>query len=298
MKQKIFTVALLAVLLSSCNEKETPGGVKYNLVKKGNGAVPVYGNFLVLNMILRDSKDSLWFDSKNQPVPVVIPVQDASMDSDPGEYGVIKQLTVGDSVTFKLDALTVFGKTRRQRVPAGTDPKSLFTFNIGLKNVWTEAQMRDEQQKFEMAAQKNQIKSDSITIATYLTEKGIEAKSTPTGLRYVVNKEGKGDLIKPGQTAYVHYAGFLLNGKIFDTSLSKVAKENNLDNGAKDQPYPVVVNTGSVIKGWDQMLLLMNKGMRVRVYIPSALAYGPQPYGPNIPANSILLFDMEVVDVK
>jgi FKBP-type peptidyl-prolyl cis-trans isomerase len=88
-----------------------------------------------------------------------------------------------------------------------------------------------------------------------------------------------------------------LNGNLFDTNIESVAKANNYDNGGRYNPYPVVVNTGSVIRGWDEMLQLMNKGMKVTAYIPSVLAYGSQGNG-GIPPNSVLVFDMEVVDIK
>lgn len=291
-------MASVCLLTVACSEKETPGGVKYKVLKKGDGKEVAFGQFMVMNMLLTDAKDSVWFSSKEVGNPVVIPVPDASMEKDEGEYGVFKALTKGDSITFQLSAQTIFTKTRRMPVPKNVDEKSLFTFNIGLKDVWSQEQVTEFQQKLMRDNERGQIKKDSVAINNYLNEKGIVAQTTASGLRYVVKKEGKGNLATAGKTAMVHYAGYLLNGKIFDTSLASVAKENNFNNGGRNEPYPVVVNTGSVIKGWDEMLLLMNKGMKVTVYIPSGLAYGQQSPGPGIPPNSILMFDMEVMDIK
>jgi FKBP-type peptidyl-prolyl cis-trans isomerase len=291
-------VVLLALLVMSCTEKETPGGLKYKVIKKGDGAEVAYGNFLVLNMELRDSKDSIWFSTSEEGNPVVLPVPDASMEKDEGEYGVFKVLTKGDSVSFQLTAQTIFTKTRRKPVPKNVDPKSIFTFNMGLKDVWTKEQVEEFQQKLMMKGQQEQIKTDSITINNYLIEKGLEAKSTASGLRYIVKAEGKGALAVSGNTAYVHYAGYLLDGTLFDTSLASVAKANNLSRIPPNEPYPVVVNTGSVIAGWEEMIQLMNKGMKVQVFIPSYLAYRDRGYGQSIPPNTVLMFDMELTDLK
>ena len=294
-----YSALFMACLMTfSCSEKKTPGGIKYKMIRKGDGAEPVFGQFLVMNMDLKDSKDSIWFTSKEYGDPVVIPVPDASMINDDGEYGVFKAMTKGDSVYFQLPARIVFAKTRRSPVPKNVDPNSLFSFNVGLKDVWTQEQVNDFQQHMLEQNEKHRAKNDSSAIAKYLQAKGINALSTPSGLRYVVKKEGRGERAASGKTAYVNYAGYLLEGSLFDTNIELVAKENKYDNGGRYRPYPVVVNTGGVIRGWDQMLLLMNKGMGVTVYVPSALAYGGQSPGRGIPANAILVFDLEVVDIK
>ena len=103
-------VAVVCLLTVSCSEKETPGGVKYKSFRTGDGKAPALGQFLILNMELKDSKDSIWFSSAQAGSPVIIPVPDASMEKDPGEYGVFKALTKGDSVFFELSAMSLFSK--------------------------------------------------------------------------------------------------------------------------------------------------------------------------------------------
>src|SRR5688572_16973532 len=129
MRYIFYGVLMLAgVIATSCSEKETPGGVKYQVIKKGDGVEPQYGQFLVMNMMLKDSKDSVWFDSKDAGNSVVIPVPDASMVNNEGEYGVFKAMSKGDSVIFKLPARIIFLKTRGRPVPENIDPLSLFQF--------------------------------------------------------------------------------------------------------------------------------------------------------------------------
>src|SRR5260221_11608955 len=131
--------------------------------------------------------------------------------------------------------------------------------------------------------QKNSIKMD-----IFLKEKNITAMKTPSGLRYIITKPGKGENAKDGQTAKVNYAGYLLNGKYFDTSIETLAKEKNIyQQGKGYAPYPVPVGQGKVIKGWDEALKLMNKGCKMTVYVPSPLAYGSQKRSEDIIENSI-----------
>ncbi|HEY0170987.1 MAG TPA: FKBP-type peptidyl-prolyl cis-trans isomerase [Pyrinomonadaceae bacterium] len=109
--------------------------------------------------------------------------------------------------------------------------------------------------------------------------------TTPSGLKYTDLVVGGGPSPRPGQTAVVHYTGTLTNGTKFDSSR---------DRG---QPYPFVFGQTPMIKGWDEGISTMKAGGRRRLVVPPALAYGPVPR-PNIPANSTLVFDVELLEVK
>jgi FKBP-type peptidyl-prolyl cis-trans isomerase len=104
--------------------------------------------------------------------------------------------------------------------------------------------------------------------------------------------------VKPGQRVKIHYAGYLLNGKYFDSSMEKVVKEQGLNGQPPFEPIELNAARGEVIPGWDEAMQLMNKGSKMTVYIPSTLAYGPNKRSADIIENSILVFDMEMVDIK
>ena len=109
---------------------------------------------------------------------------------------------------------------------------------------------------------------------------------TPSGLRYTEIKEGTGATPQKGQTVTVHYTGTLLNGTKFDSSV---------DRG---RPADFRIGVGEVIKGWDEGLMTMKVGGKRRFTIPPALGYGPMGRPPDIPGNSTLLFDVELLGVK
>lgn len=307
MTTKLVMLSGLLLLCLACSKNETPKGFKYTVVKKGDGNTVKPGEFLVLNMLFKDTKDSIWNDSRKSEIPVIFMIQDTSMmKQEEGVEEVLRKLSKGDSVTFKIKAATLFTKTFRQPVPSDIDSLSEFTFNIGIKDIYSREQVTKLQE--EISAKQNeklkqdqgvQLEKDLLTIDSYLTEKGIKAQQTNSGLRYVVSKRGKGENAAAGKNVKVDYAGFLLNGKCFDTSNAALAKANNVfQMGRPYEPLALTVGMGQVIAGWDEAITLMNKGMKMTVYIPSTLAYGNQQRSEDIVPNSILVFDMELMDIS
>ena len=106
-------------------------------------------------------------------------------------------------------------------------------------------------------------------------------------------KSGSGNPIKPGQTAVVHYTGWLYaqdaadnKGKKFDCSRDR------------NEPFRFRVGAGDVIKGWDQGVAGMAVGGQRRLVIPPALGYGQRGAGGVIPPGATLLFDIELLGIE
>jgi peptidylprolyl isomerase len=110
--------------------------------------------------------------------------------------------------------------------------------------------------------------------------------TTASGLKYIDYKVGTGASPSPGKQVTVHYTGTLENGKKFDSSV---------DRG---QPFTFAIGTGGVIKGWDEGVMTMKVGGKRKLIIPANLGYGARGAGADIPPNSTLLFDVELLDVK
>jgi peptidylprolyl isomerase len=109
--------------------------------------------------------------------------------------------------------------------------------------------------------------------------------TTESGLRYVITKMGQGEKPEKGAKVKVHYTGKLTNDTVFDSSYKR------------NQPFSFVLGKGRVIAGWDEGVALLNEGTKATLIIPSDLAYGSRDK-PNIPANSTLIFDIELLEVK
>jgi FKBP-type peptidyl-prolyl cis-trans isomerase len=109
--------------------------------------------------------------------------------------------------------------------------------------------------------------------------------TTPSGLKYVDEVVGTGASPKQGQNVTVHYTGTLQNGTKFDSSV---------DRG---QPYTFPIGVGQVIRGWDEGVMTMKVGGKRRLIIPPNLGYGAVTK-PNIPGNSTLIFEVELLGVN
>lgn len=111
-----------------------------------------------------------------------------------------------------------------------------------------------------------------------------EVITTASGLQYEILKQGNGEKPKDLNTQVTaHYHGTLIDGRVFDSSINR------------GQPFKTKV--GNVIKAWQEALLLMNVGTKLKIYCPSELAYGSQGAGQMIGPNTVLIFEMELISI-
>ena len=115
---------------------------------------------------------------------------------------------------------------------------------------------------------------------------GGQEVTTPSGLKYTDEVVGTGKQPQPGQTAIVHYTGWTLDGKKFDSSKDK------------NQPFQFPLGAGRVIKGWDEGVATMKVGGKRILIVPPELGYGARGFPPVIPPNATLKFEVELLDVK
>ena len=117
-------------------------------------------------------------------------------------------------------------------------------------------------------------------------EKQGEKRKTKSGLEYIETQAGTGAHAKAGDLVRVHYTGKFLDGKVFDSSVSR------------GEPLEFSLGKGRVIKGWDEGIALMNVGGKATLTIPPQLAYGESGAGGVIPPNATLIFDVELVGIQ
>lgn len=125
-------------------------------------------------------------------------------------------------------------------------------------------------------------------------------ETTGSGLMYVVEKPGDGPKPELGAKVEIDYAGYLIDGTMFDTSIEELAKENGVYNQQRQyQPYPVSYGPqAQVINGWKEGMQLFNIGGKGRLIIPPHLGYGAAGAGGVIPPNAWLIFDIELVRIS
>lgn len=304
------TKSLLAALaltigvstLSSCQKTKVTekDGIEVTYIKEGSEKAP-NGQFLLYNLEISTASDSVIYSTLTQPFPGYLMAND-SLTPQNGMDEIFLNLKKGDSITFQSTAKVIFSGTH----PEFLTESDLLTVKLGAFDVKTDSAMQAFYMEVMMAEQaksaeraKVLVVEEGTKIEAYAKEKGLNVQKTENGLYYVIETEGTGEATTPGTTMLVNYAGYLLDGTLFDTSIEAVAKANNIyTEGRSYEPLPVNVGMGQVIPGWDEGLMLLKKGSKAKFLIPSPLAYGEAGAGAMIPANSILVFDVEVTDVQ
>ncbi len=145
-----------------------------------------------------------------------------------------------------------------------------------------EKTMREKQQAVTEKQASEALEKGAAYLAENAEKEGVVV--TESGLQYKVVEEGEGDKPNATDVVKVHYQGTLMDGTEFDSSYKRNA--------------PIEFPLNGVIPGWTEGVQLMSKGAKYNFTIPSELAYGPQGRPPQIPANSVLNFVVELIDFK
>ncbi len=141
--------------------------------------------------------------------------------------------------------------------------------------------MEKQQAKHQELSSKNAAEGEKF-LADNKSKDGV--KTTESGLQYIIIEAGSGDTPAATDTVVTHYTGTLLDGKVFDSSY----KRNS----------PATFPVNGVIKGWTEALQMMKVGAKWKLFIPSELAYGERGAGADIGPNQVLIFEIELLEIK
>lgn len=183
---------------------------------------------------------------------------------------------------------TVFGKVLEGQdivdaIAQGDEIKTLEIVRVG-----TNAESFNAVEAFRTfeGSRDKRVAADRDAASAELDKLSAGFEETKSGLRYQIIQKGTGIAAEKGKTVSVHYKGQLADGTVFDSSYKRNA------------PLDFQVGVGQVIAGWDEGICLLNVGDKARLVIPSDLGYGAAGAGGVIPADAILVFDVELMDVK
>ena len=301
---------LVAMVLVSCGGSqtyETSKGTVVTYHKKGGDAEPSE-SLISYFLIKYETAGGKTLYESTKEIPAMIKLDSTILNKEGDFFEVMGNMKVGDSVSFELTAFDLFLNTFKTALPDSVVSEDLIKITYSfLEQVTMEefevkqAELRKKslvERRDQILAQLDpvQMATDIEIIDTYLKENGIEAEKTDAGVRYVITEQGDGPIPDLGESVNVHYAGRLLTGEYFDTSMEDVAKEQELYNPQRPyRPFPISIWASSVISGWHDGISQLNIGSKATLYIPSPMAYGPSSQGEVIKANSVLVFDVELV---
>ena len=279
-------VLFSAVLLVGCSKgkyRKTAGGMPYQLFRGKDTQQVRNGDFIKISYTYKVN-DSIFFTTDG--IPATYRQVNSSQISPYDISELWTSLKLGDSV-ITTQLLDTFIKRDPQSIP----PKfkkgdKIITYAKVLAIFKTDTAAQADYEK----TNKDWLSGEMKTIEKFLADKKLTATKTPSGAFVQMLNPGSGNDIDSGKYVSVRYTGTSWSGKVFDSNTDTVS-------GVKPA-MPFTVGTGSMIKGFDEAVMLMKLGSKAKVYIPSILAYAGQPNSPLIKPYEILVFDIEIVDVK
>ncbi|WP_026933765.1 peptidylprolyl isomerase [Christiangramia echinicola] len=186
-----------------------------------------------------------------------------------GKHTVFGNVVEGQEVVDKIQQGDKLEKV--EIVREGSDAEN-FDAAKAFQDFNSEKEKREEEAKKKAEAELDKLAT------------GFE--KTESGLRYQIINKGDGVQAEKGKNVSVHYKGQLADGTVFDSSYKR------------NKPLEFPVGVGHVIPGWDEGIQLLQVGDKARMVIPSHLGYGERGAGGVIPPNAVLIFDVELMDVK
>jgi FKBP-type peptidyl-prolyl cis-trans isomerase FkpA len=307
----LFMIAALVFFLRTHHHgffKKTATGLQYQVVSRGKGPAPQKGDVLLINACYKTEKGDVLFDTADEELPIVLPYSEDLAPKNGDFEEAVSMLQKGDSLVFKFSVEKLFGENPNYTTTQyGLKKDDKIFLHLQLQDILTEeAHKKWETEQITMLQEKQQkrdelqLVEDAKIIANHLKKNAITTQVTASGLCYVIDTLGQGAQPKQGDRVKVNYTGRLMDGKVFDTSLADTAKQHGIHN--PERTYEAIefkVGVGQVIQGWDEGIMYLRQGSKARLFIPSTLAYGSQGVGNGlIPANAVLMFDVELLDIK
>ena len=298
MKKNLMFLAFAALGLASCNGgfKKGEGGLLYDIHVDKGGAKIKEGDFVSLNLIAKTDGDSVLMSTYEQGRPILTLLQKAQTGGD--IFAGLKLLAEGDSATLKTNIDSMYKKGMKRPNLKG----KYVVYEIKVEKVIPKGKLADTAFNNRITAyMKGQAdimkKQEPAKIKKYIADNKLTVTTTPSGLDYVITKPGIGDKPLVGDTAEVFYTAKFTDGKVFETNVKEIAqKEKKFNPMQQYKPIRIPVGVKGVIAGWDEGLMLLNKGAKATFVIPSKLAYGEQGYQVIQPFTP-LVFDIEMVSI-
>jgi len=261
--------------------KKTPKGLLYKIVVDAKKPKGKLGDIIKMNTVYSTWRDSVLFSTYQGGMgPVQFTISPPSYNGDPMEGFVM--LGEGDSAIFLMPVDSAF---KGQQMPPFAKKGEYIKVGVNVLSLMS----KEEYEAKQAADAKMETEQESKTIDDYLVKNNLKAQKTASGLYYIITEPGTGAKAEIGKTVSVNYTGKFLDGNKFDSSVDPTF--------GHVQPYTFKLGTNPVIQGWVEGLQLFSAGGKGTLIIPSPLGYGARGMG-KIPPNSILVFDIELVDVK
>ena len=306
MRKISYLLLITAIAFSACksNEYKKGGeGMEYKIIADGKGDAIKNGEYMEFNITSKLSrkggKDTVLNSSADMGAPQIIVIDSAQLP--PAYFKLFLQLRKGDSLATRTLTDSFF-KKQPEAMPPFIKKGDYLETNIRVTNIYKTKEEADKAREagmvLQQAASKKKaaelVAKDDKALNDYFAKNNIKAVKTPAGAYIEVLQAGSGPNADTTNFAKINYTGKTMDGHVFDSNTDP----------AKGHVEPLMVNLTSnftlgngVIPGMSDGLRMLNKGAKARIYIPSGLGYGPAGSGADIPANSNLIFEVEMLQI-
>ncbi|WP_395625764.1 FKBP-type peptidyl-prolyl cis-trans isomerase [Daejeonella sp.] len=299
MKKLVIVLGLAVTGLTACkNFEKGEGDMLYKIHTDKAGETIKEGDFIAFKAIEKTEGDSVLYSSYDYDRPSLMVKEKSVFKGD--LFAALSLLSEGDSATFKINIDSMVQKMGRP-MPSDTTKKYL-VYTIKIDKVIPKGNLNDSLFRVKidayLKAEMEVAKTSEVKkIKAYVASKSLKPTVSASGLNYVISTQGSGAKANPGDTVLVNYTGMFLSGKVFDTSLAEVAKKSGTFNPQRPyEPLKLPVGMNSSIPGFEEGLMLLSKGAKATLILPSNLAYGEQG-NQGIPPFSPLIFEIEMVNI-
>lgn len=253
----------------------------YKIFRHGKGEEVRNSKFFKISFI-QSVNDSVYFTTEDK-VPLYFPFSETIMPYDLSEIWPIARK--GDSIV-SVQLMDTFIRRMPERVSQFKKDDRIISY-VKILDVFDS----DSLQELDLGKEKEKLNVRQVVfIENYLADRKIKAQKTPGGAFVEIIQPGSGNLIDSGNYVSFKYKGYTFQGNVFDSNMDSTF-------GHPD-PLSFVVGTEGMIKGFNECALLLRKGAVARFYIPSLLAYGPQPNSDKIQPYENIIFYIEVLNVS
>ncbi|NNE28017.1 MAG: FKBP-type peptidyl-prolyl cis-trans isomerase [Saprospiraceae bacterium] len=253
------------------------------------GTKPINGDYVSLSYVGKLISGTV-FDQRPKDAPMVFQLGQAS--SNEAFEKALKKMTPGTTAQLMIPSKLAYGSRGAGKL---IPPNSDLYFDLTLLDIMTFEEYdqflieQEEKARLEYELEeKRQFQKDLQIIKEYAKENKLKMRSLPSGLGLIIKKKGKKPFPTDGKKISVKYKGYLTDGTVFDESPA-------------GKPFSATLGQTKIIAGWDEALRLLGKGGQATLLIPARLGYGPQPIiqgDLHIPGNSVLLFDLKILQIE
>lgn len=266
MKKVLTFILAFSVLVVNAQEKaksqkvkkpktvKTSSGLEYTITEKGSGKKPQAGDKVVVHYTGKLTNDTVFDSSVKRGEPFTFKLGAGQVIK--GWDEAFQLLQVGDKATIKFGPELGYGAQDMGKIP----PNSTLIFDVELLDVIEGIRAWDV--------------------------KGKDTVKTASGLKYIMIQRKDAEKVASGTKVTFNYNSFLMNGKMFDSSIER------------GKPLTVKVGQGQLFPGLDEGLQLLHKGEKAKLIIPYQLAFGEKGIPPSIPEKADVIFDVEITDIQ